>query len=64
MDFKWLLEDHAAPDHTTISRFRTGRCMGVVEDLFYQYIIKIWIQWLHGKYMLMKPAGTSGFIVL
>ena len=41
VDFKWLLEDHAAPDHTTISRFRTGRCMGVVEDLFYQYIRKL-----------------------
>ena len=41
VDFKWLLEDHAAPDHTTISRFRTGRCMGVVEELFYQYIRKL-----------------------
>ena len=41
VDFKWMLEDHAAPDHTTISRFRTGRCMGVVEDLFYQYIRKL-----------------------
>ena len=26
------------PDHSTISRFRTGRCAEAVEDLFYQYV--------------------------
>ena len=26
------------PDHSTISRFRTGRCREAVEDLFYQYV--------------------------
>ena len=38
IDFRWLLEDQKAPDHTTFARFRTGRCREVVEDLFYQYI--------------------------
>lgn len=26
VDFMWLLENEKAPDHTTLSRFRTGRC--------------------------------------
>ena len=38
VDFMWLLEDYPAPDHTTIARFRTGRCAEAVEDLFYQYV--------------------------
>ena len=38
IDFKWLLENEKAPDHSTLSRFRTGRCSEAVEDLFYQYV--------------------------
>ena len=38
IDFRWLLWDEAVPDHSTISRFRTGRCAEAVEDLFYQYV--------------------------
>ena len=38
VDFKWLLEDENVPDHTTIARFRTGRCAEAAEDLFYQYV--------------------------
>lgn len=38
IDFIWLLEDEPVPDHTTFARFRTGRCAGAVEDLFYQYV--------------------------
>lgn len=38
VDFMWLLENEKAPDHTTFSRFRTGRCAEAVEDLFYQYV--------------------------
>ena len=38
IDFRWLLLDEAVPDHSTISRFRTGRCAEAVEDLFYQYV--------------------------
>ena len=34
----WLLENGKAPDHSTLSRFRTGRCAEAVEDLFYQYV--------------------------
>ena len=38
IDFKWLLEDGKGPDHATFARFRTGRCLEAVEDLFYQYV--------------------------
>ena len=38
IDFKWLLENGAEPDHSTFARFRTGRCAAVIEDLFYQYV--------------------------
>lgn len=38
IDFRWLLWDEDVPDHSTISRFRTGRCAEAVEDLFYQYV--------------------------
>ena len=38
VDFIWLLENGKAPDHSTLSRFRTGRCAEAVEDLFYQYV--------------------------
>ena len=38
VDFMWLLENGKAPDHSTLSRFRTGRCAEAVEDLFYQYV--------------------------
>ncbi len=38
VDFMWLLENGKAPDHSTLSRFRTGRCADAVEDLFCQYI--------------------------
>jgi transposase len=38
VDFMWLLENGKAPDHATLSRFRTGRCAEAVEDLFYQYV--------------------------
>ena len=38
IDFKWLLWDEPVPDHSKISRFRTGRCAEAVEDLFYQYV--------------------------
>ena len=41
IDFRWLLEDQKAPDHTTFARFRTGRCREVVEDLFYQFVKKL-----------------------
>ena len=38
IDFRWLLEENPIPDHTTLARFRTGRCCEAVEDLFYQYV--------------------------
>ena len=41
IDFRWLLEEGKAPDHSTLARFRTGRCRDVVEDLFYQFVRKL-----------------------
>lgn len=41
VDFMWLLDGEEAPDHSTIARFRTGRCEEAVEDLFYQYVRKL-----------------------
>lgn len=41
VDFMWLLGDSHAPDHTTLARFRTGRCREAVEELFYQYVQKL-----------------------
>lgn len=41
IDFMWLLEDHKAPDHTTLARFRTGRCKDAIEGLFYQFVQKL-----------------------
>lgn len=38
VDFMRLLENGKAPDHTTLSRFHTGRCAEAIEDLFYQYV--------------------------
>ena len=38
VDFMWLLGEQPVPDHTTISRFRTGRCAEAAEELFYQYV--------------------------
>ena len=34
----WLLGDEQVPDHATFARFRTGRCVEAVEDLFHQYV--------------------------
>lgn len=41
VDFMWLLDGEDAPDHSTIARFRTGRCGEAAEDLFYQFVRKL-----------------------
>jgi len=41
IDFMWLLGDERVPDHTTLARFRTGRCREVLEELFYQLVWKL-----------------------
>lgn len=41
VDFLWLLGDKKAPDHSTLARFRTGRCRGALEGLFYQLVGKL-----------------------
>ena len=41
VDFMWLLGDEKAPDHSTLARFRTGRCREALEELFYQLVMKL-----------------------
>ena len=41
VDFMWLLGETRAPDHTTLARFRTGRCREILEELFYQLVQKL-----------------------
>ncbi len=41
INFIWLLQGRKAPDHNTIARFRTGRLVGVIDNLFSQIIKKI-----------------------
>jgi len=41
IDFIWLLDGVAAPDHTTIANFRSGDCKEAIEDLFYQYVLRL-----------------------
>lgn len=38
INFMYLLGRDAAPDHSTIARFRSGRLAGVIDDLFGQLI--------------------------
>ena len=41
VDFLWLLGDGKVPDHSTLARFRTGRCRDALEGLFYQLVGKL-----------------------
>ncbi len=41
IDFMWLLGDEGVPDHTTLARFRTGRCREALEDLLYQLVRRL-----------------------
>jgi len=41
INFMWLLEGDAAPDHNTLGRFRTERLTQVAEDLFTQLVDKL-----------------------
>jgi transposase len=38
VNFMWLLSGEAAPDHTTINRFRKERLGEIMEGLFYQFV--------------------------
>lgn len=40
--FMWILQDEPCPDHTTISRFMTDRLSPVIEELFYQLVMKLY----------------------
>ena len=40
--FMWLLNGEPAPSHATISRFEDERLSGVIEELFYQFVEKLY----------------------
>lgn len=39
--FMWLLQGEPVPDHVTIARFMSGKLACVIEDLFYQFVEKL-----------------------
>lgn len=41
INYIWLLEGNKAPDHNTLSRFRSGPMAEAIEDLFYQMVLKL-----------------------
>lgn len=40
--FMWLLQDQEPPDHSTLARFQNERLVGIIEDLFFQFIQKLY----------------------
>ena len=40
--FMWLLQSEDAPDHSTIARFQNEKLVGVVEDLFFQFVERLY----------------------
>lgn len=41
INFIWLLQGRQAPDHNTITRFRTKRLADIIDGLFNQLVIKL-----------------------
>ena len=39
--FMWLLNGEPVPDHTTISRFQNDKLTNAIEDLFYQFVMRL-----------------------
>lgn len=58
VDFMWLLGNEPVPDHSTISRFRTGRLEDAIEDLFYQYVNKL-EEWGETDHEVVFIDGTK-----
>lgn len=42
IDFIWLLQGERVPDHTSFARFRSGKAKDAIEDLFYQFVRRLW----------------------
>ena len=40
--FMWLLNGEPAPDNSTLSRFQNEKLAAVIEDLFYQLVLKLY----------------------
>lgn len=39
--FMWILQNSPVPDHTTIAHFQNERLSAVMENLFYQLVLKL-----------------------
>ena len=57
IDFRWLLEDRNAPDHSTLARFRTGRCKEAVADAGYESLENYLYLDQRGQVCLIKPTN-------
>ena len=56
--FMWLLNGEPAPSHATISRFQDERLKEVMEDLFYQFVEKLYeMKEIEFKYLFVD--GTK-----
>ena len=42
IDFIWLLQGERVPDHTSFARSRSGKAKDAIEDLFYQFVRRLW----------------------
>lgn len=58
INFMWLLQGRKAPDHNTISRFRTGRIASAIDSLFNQVVKKI-AEWDSVEFKNIFIDGTK-----
>ena len=56
--FMWLLDGEPAPSDSTISRFMRGHLVEVIEDLFYQFVAKLY-EMGEVKYRNLFVDGTK-----
>jgi len=58
INFMWLLQGNKAPDHNTIDRFRRERLSQCLEDLFAQFVEKLY-QWNEIAFENLYIDGTK-----
>lgn len=58
INFMWLLQGNKAPDHNTIDRFRRERLSRCLEDLFAQFVEKLY-QWNEISFENLYIDGTK-----
>lgn len=58
INFMWLLQGNKAPDHNTVDRFRRDRLSQCLEDLFAQFVEKLY-QWNEIAFENLYIDGTK-----